>query len=394
MKSLAATAFLLQVPLLKAQGNAPQVYDKEHYMSESYAICFVDVAQATVALGQAGLYINQAKQTCQMPEGHKWTNDEHALCSVSVNQILYSFSFAASYLSAAASNCAKTLNLGAYCAADVTNLIADLTTVAAGASHITLTCQKIDDVPDGTTQQELQRKINAQYIEGKTRRLANETLDPAEHAKAALRHAMEANTKAMNALQSIQSLNIHQKELSKHLKANLSQLPGPEEFAPYREDSYITNPQPKTGAQWVAEQAAVRARQNARAQCAFDIMEVVLYFYRAGIGLTESIRRCNPAEVTNNGEPRKMLCAVDVTGLIGSLSFTAAAISLAVAQCPVTQGAKATLGAACAFDLAAAVAAVAGICTSGASFSLTCGKQGLELASRRLLTNESSPLLV
>jgi len=458
----------LLVLQVAGQGNAPKVFDNYHFNSFAGAVCFVDVGQATLFLGQAGLYIDAARKACNkhydptrgLDQAH-WTEQEMAHCSESISSVVYSFSFVASYISAAASNCAHTLNLAGYCASDVTNLVADLGVLAASASGMHATCnrdeygyylhgphpleqigaakvrdqianalatrrlstvigaltavreQKLQEAaapevqshetPHGLhwpsaeemkkikeafahaiNNKEEMKKLKEEFAHAINNNDHNDKAfhdvqkqnDNAIHdvQKQKLQEASEAVGRSHGAVLSLKGLgdyfaqhkSEHQPEHKQQQQHHpVARLPPPAVFGPALAANHLMN-----GGAWSRK---VTYRQNEIAQCTFDIAQATFFLTRAGLGLTAAIRECD-ASSQEEGPPgsAKLRCSVDVTGLIGSFSFAAAAVSMAVSQCPVGRN----LDAHCAADIALAVAGVAGVATSGSSFLLTCGQLG------------------
>ncbi|CAE8639223.1 unnamed protein product [Polarella glacialis] len=316
------------------------------------AVCFVDVGQAYFSLGLAAVSIRDSVHLCNKdwdPTGDisqlKWTEDNRAQCTVAVANVVSFLGFVVAYVSAAASDCARTLNLNGYCSADVANLAADLATIVSGGADAKLSCRSkyAWNRPKPTLEELLNTTIRDKKI------------DRAAHK--------------------------HHRRL-----VEVARLPPSEAMFPHWADRSLDVAEDyQKVKEW---QQDVRSRRYELAACSFNIGNGVLYIMRALLSIVAASRSCPAPVIAKEGEPGKMVCAVDVSGLIGSFSWAASSIAFAVTQCPIGQ----SLQAACAGDLTAAVASIAGIVTSGSSFAITCGKLASMGAGGRLLrgVNETS----
>merc|ERR550532_3237489 len=65
---------------------------------------------------------------------------EKAACSATITYVVAAFAYVASFLAAAASQCANTLNLPDYCAADISGFLGSLSLLASAGSGLRDTC--------------------------------------------------------------------------------------------------------------------------------------------------------------------------------------------------------------------------------------------------------------
>jgi len=109
------------------------------------AFCVIDVLQATVSLGQAGVGITEATKTCRPrlnPNTGEYVVPRPAECSLTITYILTTLGHVAVFLSAAASQCAKSVNLGAYCAMDVASIVTGLSLLGEARPSMALYCER------------------------------------------------------------------------------------------------------------------------------------------------------------------------------------------------------------------------------------------------------------
>merc|ERR1719356_106279 len=90
------------------------------------ALCTFDAVQAASYLGQAAIAIRAANLNCD--------SENQAACASTVAGIFLAFGWTASYISEAANVCGVTANNQAWCATDVTCLIANLGDIASASS--------------------------------------------------------------------------------------------------------------------------------------------------------------------------------------------------------------------------------------------------------------------
>eukprot|EP00928_Gymnodinium_smaydae_P013091 TRINITY_DN14776_c0_g1_i1.p1 TRINITY_DN14776_c0_g1~~TRINITY_DN14776_c0_g1_i1.p1 ORF type:complete len:365 (-),score=91.45 TRINITY_DN14776_c0_g1_i1:130-1224(-) len=95
------------------------------------AWCVIDVTNAMTWLGKAGLQISVATETCA---------GDQEVCAANVMGVLGSFVTAASCLAPTASMCQQGMHSDALCAADLTQLIANLNNVAQASISAKLSC--------------------------------------------------------------------------------------------------------------------------------------------------------------------------------------------------------------------------------------------------------------
>lgn len=280
--------------------NAPEFMHRD-YLTDApqVATCVIDVGQASFSLAQAGLMVRRATKVCKPL---LISEDQKAMCSVAISGVLSYLAYTASFISGAASNCGPTLNIQAYCGADVGNFVASLALLAGSASGMTQTCSSNFDFS----------KIFPGLRQWYGRRLAPITT-------------------------------------TQSLEAKLNKA-------------------------WLELQAAEAIKDDRSAEiadCVFNAGQALFWLTRAVLTLEGAARDCAPRSLHTDGTTGQMLCSVDITGLIGSLSWVARAISLTVSECPVVNNQKAL----CAADSSGVIAAAAGMAASGSSFMLTCCDQ-------------------
>lgn len=111
-------------------------------------LCIIDVNQAINSLALGGTSLRDTILVCEPPFADA---ERQAGCTVALTNLIYFIAQTSSYISAAASDCAATANLPAYCAADITNLILSLSGIANTGSSIMLTCRRKGDTDFITT---------------------------------------------------------------------------------------------------------------------------------------------------------------------------------------------------------------------------------------------------
>merc|ERR1712060_406622 len=105
-----------------------------------YGWCVVHPIQASYWLMRAALFIHGATKEC----GHD--SDD---CAIDALYVVSSFGWAAAFLAATVSNCQVVPNSQAYCASDITDLIAALTMVSAQGVAFHGGCKHLPDVGGG-----------------------------------------------------------------------------------------------------------------------------------------------------------------------------------------------------------------------------------------------------
>jgi len=123
---------------LRATGRQPPSHAQE------IVECVVDTSQATFFLGRAGLEITAAVKNCAI-------RDERLECASEVSGVAGAFGFVATYLSSATSECGPTANAKAFCAADISKVVAGLAEFSAAATAMATSCAP-HQLPKSTTQ--------------------------------------------------------------------------------------------------------------------------------------------------------------------------------------------------------------------------------------------------
>merc|ERR1719221_1265004 len=124
-----------------------------------------------------------------------------------------------------------------------------------------------------------------------------------------------------------------------------------------------------------------------QAACGLDVTSATLFLVRASMAIHASVHECG--HEMDHLKHGKQICAVSISGVIGSFAYVAEYISFAVAHCPLIENANAM----CAGAISELLGALATFSAAGSSFSLTCGKQLLpgepigERPYRRLASN-------
>ena len=112
-------------------------------------------------------------------------------------------------------------------------------------------------------------------------------------------------------------------------------------------------------------------RKQAVTDCTFNVFQCYGKFIRGVLAIAAAARDCNPKVTDLTIQDAKMACAVDLTGMVESMSDVAGAMSYAIGVCPEFGD---NLSPFCSGDIATFIMAVAGMAQSFASFKLTCGE--------------------
>jgi len=146
-RALLAIALCAGLPLLaESSMNKTALQMAAQAFKVNTAMCVIDVSTATFFLGQSGIAINHGVNNCgKSIQAYK--NDDpvqaekdKAACAATVTFVVAGFSYAASFLSAAASECANTLNMDAYCSADISGFLGSLSLLAQAGSSLRDSC--------------------------------------------------------------------------------------------------------------------------------------------------------------------------------------------------------------------------------------------------------------
>ncbi|CAE8650976.1 unnamed protein product [Polarella glacialis] len=310
------------------------VCDKAEQEGLACAVCFVDVGASTFFLGQAALAIRDSVHFCEKDydptknlSQFKWTEDEKTRCTVATSAVVAFLSFVASFTANAASDCQRTLDVNGYCASDISGLTAGLGFLVAASSSMKLNCR-------------------SQYAWNRPR----PTLEALKNATI-LDHKVD------------RAAHKHHRRL-----VEVARLAPSEIMFPYWADRHLDVAADYQKVKSWSEDVA--NRRAGLAACAFNIGQAVMFSMNALLSITASSRACTAPKIAKEGEPGKMVCAVDVTAVIFSFSAVSAFISFAVTTCPIGNN----LQARCAGDISAAVAAISGIASLGTRLATSCGR--------------------
>jgi len=259
--------------------QSPGIRDGESHEDYSYRImeCVMNVDQAALYLGQAGILIDGAVADC--PSASLGTSEDKSSCSAMISGVVASVGWATTYLANAASGCAKTMNHKAICASDIAWVVTSLASIAAAASGIASDCtsNSLASTPF------------------RSRRLLAR---PRHSAVAAVSHRHNLSTLLPDftmAYPAFLEAQKHQAELRQTLQ---------------------------TG-------TLTKARQGDIALCVIHVNMVATYIVRAVKQIRDSVIDC-PSDKTEAG---KKQCAVDVTNVISSFMWVASFLSYAVSDC-------------------------------------------------------------
>lgn len=399
---LTSVCLVSQLVQVASQANSPDIFDHDEFPEQVKVLCAVDVFQGVISLGQGGDALYWATTTCRNINEDS-TADQKEICSLNVNYVLLSFAFAASYLSAAAADCAHTVNIQAYCSSDVSNLVADLANLAFCGSSLTQSCVKVPAFLEQKAK--AQAEAAAAAFAGKERRLDPETMTELHEAMRQKHQNWRVSTSQDKEFE-VDSVYREFKEVQASLKDKVRRLANSTDDTPLRKILRESVPKMKSFAEAAQRhlskvskkpattpcptttteaettttqapldvlQAQLLAANNFKvitADCVFNAAQAILYLMRASLALNVAVSDCLSPDVNLGPESGKMACSVDIVGFIGSMGWATSCISYTIAQCPNTG----VVDALCAGDVAAVVASVAGIASSGASFTLTCGK--------------------
>eukprot|EP00929_Paragymnodinium_shiwhaense_P080054 TRINITY_DN4172_c0_g1_i1.p1 TRINITY_DN4172_c0_g1~~TRINITY_DN4172_c0_g1_i1.p1 ORF type:complete len:390 (-),score=51.56 TRINITY_DN4172_c0_g1_i1:87-1256(-) len=115
-----------QTPRRLSGGDMP-------YDEQDAAWCVVDILVGAGEGSGVGLGIEDSIYAC---------NEDHQTCAIDVMGVVGSFADVGSQIAAAASNCKKGINAPAICAADILQVIAGLSNLAASATAMNEVCTK------------------------------------------------------------------------------------------------------------------------------------------------------------------------------------------------------------------------------------------------------------
>jgi len=297
-----------------------------------YVTCAFNVWAAVDSLGFAALNINAASKDCKTQK----TNTDKTVCTEDVTGVLGAFADVASFLSASASDCAKELNNKAYCSADATGLVSALAGIGNSAAMMRNYCRDSDVTGAQTA---LSGSAPA--------RLLREFVALDDHAADTNRSVLESSN---------ETARLAKLPVSPVVRQEMDQLAS-------------------LGVKAASEAKA--ARDAEIAECVFDVSFVCQLLGRAGLAIHAAAKDCSDFQLKVNGEAGKKVCAVDITGVIGSFVGVEQFLSMAVMKCPENKiNDRAALCTSAIFEVIGAIDTLASV---GSSFQLTCGGEGEEI---------------
>lgn len=240
------------------------------------AFCVIDAIQAAVSLGQAGVGITEATHSCK-PVKDPYTGNyavpkgKEAACAETITFIITTFGHVAVFLSGAASQCAKSIDLGAYCAVDVADMVTGLSLLAEAGSSMAANCE-------GGADYDPYDPANANAADGRRLSMA------ATHRPGGFSPALASSNYA---------------PLMPMWNAS-----GPLPMLPASVTRRLAGEYPETNAQTKQEK-----RNIAIAMCVFDVLQAAVFLARAGSMIEEVVYACKEeerVEDTYNMEQNKM----------------------------------------------------------------------------------------
>ncbi|CAE8598108.1 unnamed protein product, partial [Polarella glacialis] len=307
-----ALAVLAVLPMCHADGPIVPYKDGGAINPNEIALCVVDVIGGTVSLGQAGIIMAAADDGCKDTE----TETGKKLCSITLTSIIAYVGYIMNFLSAAATDCARTVSLKAYCVADTTLLAASLLQVAAAATSITLTC-----VPNPTVDDAILGPVQRRRLAGG---LASQNMS--EQVPAVARELQAWGGQGAEMV-----------------------LPG----EPFLRDLQL-------------------------ADCVFNAAQIAINTAAAANFIVSAVQDdCSKEDLRREQHLGKAAfgvaqrhCSVDMLGLISSFGFTAQSIMYVVALCPESTN----LPALCAADITSVVASLVTMGQVFSNIELTCAQ--------------------
>lgn len=315
----------------------------EELYPQDIALCVIDASQALFALGFAGNALRGATVDCQLPLE---TNSNITDCAVDVVGVMYQISYVASYLSAAASDCFIDIDLQAFCSADIMGVVAATGELTGSVAAMTQSC-----------------KVNGTAIIDNNRRLASAAPVPGARQPTRVRGTLP---KTQQDIQRGRGAPNAKSAIGARRSFGGDQSSGGGSTAAEKlrqQAAFVDWPELQTA------MAARADRQQSISDCFFNAGQASASLVRAGLSLEAAIQDCDAKELHEEPFFAKISCAVDITGLLGSFSDAASAISAAVSGCPV-QGED---QAACSSNVITILGDVANLMDNGASLIITCG---------------------
>lgn len=103
--------------------------------------------------------------------------------------------------------------------------------------------------------------------------------------------------------------------------------------------------------------------------CFFDHSQGLLYLSRAGLEISNAVKDCSSAELSNGEDARKATCSTRISGVINSFVFMASYFTMSIEHCPSILSFEHSK---CAAAIINTVAGVAGVAATGSSFFNSC----------------------
>lgn len=308
-----------------------------------YVTCAFNVWAAVDSLGFAAVNINAASKDCKTQK----TNVDKTVCTEDITGVLGAFADIASFLSASASDCAKQLNNKAYCAADSSGLVSALSAIGNSAAMMHDYCRDsnvtaVQTALSGSSPARLLREFVAVH-------------DDTADAEVALDdHAADANRRVLESYN--ETVRLAKLPVSPVVRQEMDQ---------------------QTLLKLKAASEAKAARDAEIAECVFDVTFVGQLLGRAGLAIHAAAKDCSDFQLKVNGEAGKKVCAVDLSGVIGSFVGVGQFLSMTVVKCPEKKiNDRAALCTSAIFEVIGAIDSLAAV---GSSFPLTCGGEGEEI---------------
>lgn len=389
--------------------------DSEGIPKVQQVICVFDISEGVVNIGQAADALYWSATQCRNIQGNS-SEDEKEVCATQISNVpTLFFGFISSFLSAGAGDCSQTVSVAAYCAADVTDVLGNLANLAYCGSSLSQSCAYVPAYYQEQQQEQrlaLQADGGQRRLEAKERQRLYEALKAEHGQKAPQGRKVDAAYAQFKQRQKEWKAKIHRlasnREETPTKKILRSSLPKMH-FYPRRlacDNATSTVPPSTTTLDPLSvlqEQLQVmNDRKVELADCVFDVADALNYIMAAGLALDLGVTDCMQVSdeiEEDTGESTREICVVDMMGFIESLAWVVSSMSYAIDQCPEAV----VLDATCSGDVAAVVASVADIATTGVSLTLTCDKwshqeQMAEVVnvhpSRLLQSSDSAGLLV
>eukprot|EP00930_Biecheleria_cincta_P025105 TRINITY_DN17905_c0_g1_i1.p1 TRINITY_DN17905_c0_g1~~TRINITY_DN17905_c0_g1_i1.p1 ORF type:complete len:471 (+),score=72.94 TRINITY_DN17905_c0_g1_i1:46-1458(+) len=301
------------------------------------ATCVLDTFAMAQAAWDAGNAIEEAETACAQPFE---STDAETGCVNIISGALAGFADIASFIADAASSCAKSLNVQAACATDISGIVQGFMTLFDGATGANLACRQGNQSDEILTSILASRRLEEQPT---ARRFLSQNSSEVQANKLEkLKHGLK---KKIQGWEKYDSVHKHKLAILQNIQLS------PEE-------------------KMQALQLENHESAELASACGNSIMALVLNFSFLGIFFTSSSEDCPPAIISRDGQQAKVSCALDILSVISAISDIASHLTNTVVTCPEILHDHAV----CAASIIDLVTAAATITASFVSVQTTCGQ--------------------